>query len=59
MITAYAQGTDPITSLGPHFERPGRTRLENLLRDVPDPAGIFPGEFSDFQRIYYTGTFFA
>lgn len=55
MVTSYAQGADPVTSLGPHFERPGRTKLENLLRDVPDPKNMFPNDFSDFQRLYYTG----
>ncbi|KAF8235682.1 hypothetical protein L208DRAFT_1391973 [Tricholoma matsutake] len=56
-ITSYAQGTDPPTSLGPHFERPGRTRLENLLRDVPDPTTRTwaSGEFLDYRRVYYTG----
>lgn len=55
MVTSYAQGTDPVTSLGPHFQRPGRTKLENLLRDVPDLKNMLPDDFSDFRRVYYTG----
>ncbi|PBK83430.1 hypothetical protein ARMGADRAFT_944961 [Armillaria gallica] len=37
-ITDYAQGTDPATSLGPHWQRPGRTISENHLLDVPEPS---------------------
>jgi len=59
MITAYAQGTDPMTSLGPHFQRPGRTILENLFRDIPDPRETLAGDgFADFQRVYFTGSYY-
>ncbi|KAF9481760.1 S-adenosyl-L-methionine-dependent methyltransferase [Pholiota conissans] len=37
LITAYAQGTDPLNSLGSYFQRPGRTILERYLVDVPEP----------------------
>ncbi|PFH46909.1 hypothetical protein AMATHDRAFT_68792 [Amanita thiersii Skay4041] len=40
LITSYAQGSDPRTSLGPHFQRPGRTILENHLLQVPDPSAV-------------------
>ncbi|KAF9456672.1 S-adenosyl-L-methionine-dependent methyltransferase [Collybia nuda] len=61
-ITQYAQGTDPKTSLGPHFQRPGRTILENLLLDVPAPTEVpgvsvsgSEGGLGDFQRVFYSG----
>jgi len=37
-IEKFMQGVDPTTSLGPHFQRPGRTILERLLVDVPEPG---------------------
>lgn len=56
-ITEYAQGTDARTSLGPHFQRPGRTVLENSLLDVPPPAEVLgaDGGLGDFQRVFYSG----
>ncbi|KIL60337.1 hypothetical protein M378DRAFT_168221 [Amanita muscaria Koide BX008] len=68
LITQYAQGTDPKTSLGPHFERPGRTILENHLLDVPLPSSVLPPSTSpshsdptgcglgDVERAFFTGT---
>ncbi len=38
LIADYVQGTDPATSLGPHWQRPERTILENYLLDVPEPS---------------------
>jgi hypothetical protein len=68
LITQYAQGTDRITSLGPHFERPGRTVLENHLLDVPLPSDILPSSSSarsildptgcglgDVERVFFAG----
>ncbi|KAG5715457.1 putative S-adenosylmethionine-dependent methyltransferase CRG1, partial [Termitomyces sp. T112] len=60
LITAYAQGKDRLTSLGPYFERPGRTILENMLTDVPDPTLMesvikVRGGLSHFERRYYAG----
>ncbi|KAJ7180709.1 S-adenosyl-L-methionine-dependent methyltransferase [Mycena filopes] len=49
LITEYAQGTDPKTSLGPHWE-PGRRILANHLQDIPDPRG-----WDDVTRVYFTG----
>ncbi|KAJ7771208.1 S-adenosyl-L-methionine-dependent methyltransferase [Mycena olivaceomarginata] len=37
LITAYSQGTDPATSLGPHWE-PKRKILDNHFLDVAAPA---------------------
>ena len=56
LINAYAQGTDPANSLGPHWERPGRTIVDEHLVAVPDPETVIPGAFYDFTRLYYTGT---
>ncbi|KAG6828370.1 hypothetical protein H0H92_008212 [Tricholoma furcatifolium] len=60
LITAYAQGKDPLTSLGPYFERPGRTILEDMLTDVPDPTQMdsvanVRGGLSHFERRYLAG----
>ncbi|KAK2467135.1 hypothetical protein APHAL10511_000684 [Amanita phalloides] len=69
VITRYAQGKDPATSLGPHFERPGRTILENHLLDVPHPSTILiPSPSSppsimdptgcglgDVERVFFAG----
>lgn len=67
-ITEYAQGTDPSSSLGPHFERPGRTILERHLLDVPHPSTILPSSSSspsiadptgcglgDVERVFFAG----
>lgn len=58
MINEYSQGTDPENSLGPHWERPGRTILDEHLVAIPDPETVVPGKFQDFERIYYTGDYY-
>lgn len=55
LINAYAQGTDPHDSLGPYWERPGRTILDNHFLAVPDPTNTHPGQFSAFERVFFTG----
>ncbi|KDR79330.1 hypothetical protein GALMADRAFT_1234371 [Galerina marginata CBS 339.88] len=57
-ITAYAQGTDPRTSLGTYFQRPGRTILERHLIDVPEPSTVVKEGFEALERVYFCGTFF-
>ncbi|KAF9449848.1 S-adenosyl-L-methionine-dependent methyltransferase [Macrolepiota fuliginosa MF-IS2] len=58
IITAYAQGGDPLTSLGPHFERPGRTILENHLLDVPSPDRVQQTtRLSNEERVYFAGDY--
>ncbi len=58
LITAYAQGTDPFTSLGPHFERPGRTILENHLLDVPSPDRVNSAiRLGNEKRVYFAGQY--
>ncbi|KAL0959060.1 hypothetical protein HGRIS_014360 [Hohenbuehelia grisea] len=55
LITEYSQGTDPATSLGPHWQRPGRTILDDHLVDVPEPEKVVgPGVFGQLQRVYFT-----
>ena len=56
IINDYAQGSDPTNSLGPYWERPGRTILDNHLVDVPDPVQALPSAFSAFERVFFTGT---
>ncbi|KAJ6551724.1 S-adenosyl-L-methionine-dependent methyltransferase [Mycena capillaripes] len=51
LITAYSQGTDPATSLGPHWE-PGRKILDNHFLDISPPAS----GWADLTRVFYTGT---
>ncbi|OCH88058.1 S-adenosyl-L-methionine-dependent methyltransferase [Obba rivulosa] len=54
LIRAYAQGSDPATSLGPHWERPGRTIIDEHLVAIPDP----PAGFRDVERVYFTGDYY-
>ncbi|KAJ3575402.1 hypothetical protein NP233_g1124 [Leucocoprinus birnbaumii] len=58
-ITAYAQGADKLTSLGPYFERPGRTILERHLVDVPSPHQILGegGKLIQEERVYFAGDY--
>ncbi|KAJ7210171.1 S-adenosyl-L-methionine-dependent methyltransferase [Mycena pura] len=51
LLTAYSQGTDPATSLGPHWE-PGRRILDNHFLDIVAPAS----GWADLTRVFYTGT---
>jgi hypothetical protein len=55
LITQYAQGSDPANSLGPHWQQPGRSILDNHLVQVPSATDVLPDKFSDFQRVYFTG----
>lgn len=57
LITKYAQGTDLYTSLGPHWERPGRTVLERHLLDVPSPEKVLgkEGKLAHEERCYFAG----
>ncbi|EKM53279.1 uncharacterized protein PHACADRAFT_259518 [Phanerochaete carnosa HHB-10118-sp] len=58
LINEYSQGEDPERSLGPHWERPGRTILDNHLIAIPDPESVVHGRFQDFERIYFTGGYY-
>lgn len=58
LITSYHQGSDSRSSVGMYFQRPGRTILERMLVDVPDPASVLgeKSELGDVQRMYFCGT---
>ncbi|EIW75436.1 S-adenosyl-L-methionine-dependent methyltransferase [Coniophora puteana RWD-64-598 SS2] len=56
LINQYAQGTDKLNSVGPYWQQPGRSILENHLLDIPEPNTIVPGGFSDFERVFFTGS---
>ncbi|OJA20052.1 hypothetical protein AZE42_13044 [Rhizopogon vesiculosus] len=49
-INAYAQGLDPLHSVGPYWQQPGRSILENHLVQVPEGNEVVPGAFKDFER---------
>ncbi|KAJ7449221.1 S-adenosyl-L-methionine-dependent methyltransferase [Mycena latifolia] len=51
LIAAYSHGTDPATSLGPHWE-PGRKILDNHFLDIDAPAS----GWTALTRVFYTGT---
>jgi len=56
LITTYAQGSNLNTSLGPHFQRPGRTVLERHLVDVPEPSSILKdGGLEKLHRAFFCG----
>ncbi|KAJ7210176.1 S-adenosyl-L-methionine-dependent methyltransferase [Mycena pura] len=50
LLTAYSQGTDPATSLGPHWE-PGRRILDNHFLDIVAPAL----GWADLTRVWASG----
>ncbi|PPR00682.1 hypothetical protein CVT24_000970 [Panaeolus cyanescens] len=55
-ITTFAQGTDVLTSLGLHFQRPGRTILERHLVDVPEPSTVLGHlGLQNLRRVYFCG----
>ena len=55
LIHQYSQGTDPLQSIGPYWERPGRTILDEHLEAVPDPRlAHAPSAWADFERVYFT-----
>lgn len=56
LITEYAQGNDLHTSLGQHFQRPGRTILERHLVDAPEPSSILKdGGLEKLHRAFFCG----
>ncbi|KAG1779968.1 S-adenosyl-L-methionine-dependent methyltransferase [Suillus placidus] len=54
-IDAYVEGIDPLNSVGPYWEQPGRSILDNHLIEVPEGNEVVPGAFSDFERVFFTG----
>ncbi|KAG1817456.1 S-adenosyl-L-methionine-dependent methyltransferase [Suillus variegatus] len=57
-IKAYIEGTDPLNSVGPYWEQPGRLILDNHLIEVPDGNQVVPGAFSDSERVFFTGDYY-
>ena len=55
-INAYAQGLDPLHSVGPYWQQPGRSILENHLVQIPEGNEVVPGAFKDFERVFFTGS---
>jgi len=56
-ITSYFQGNNPAESMGPYWQQPGRSILENLLLDIPSATDVLPDQFTDFQRVFYTSPY--
>ncbi|KAG2346405.1 hypothetical protein BDR05DRAFT_782459 [Suillus weaverae] len=54
-IDAYVEGIDPLNSVGPYWQQPGRSILDNHLLEVPEGNEVVPGAFSDFERVFFTG----
>ncbi|KAG2364203.1 hypothetical protein BDR07DRAFT_1471004 [Suillus spraguei] len=52
-INAYGQGIDPLNSVGPHWQQPGRSIPQNHLADVPGGNEVVPSAFSDFESLLY------
>ncbi|KAG2160194.1 S-adenosyl-L-methionine-dependent methyltransferase [Suillus bovinus] len=57
-INAYVEGTDPLNSIGPYWEQPGRSILDSHLIEVPDGNEVVPGAFSNFERVFFTGDYY-
>ena len=57
LINDYAQGKDPTNSIGPYWEQPGRSIVDNHLLDIPHPQEVAPGQFYDFTRIFFRGPY--
>ena len=43
------------TSIGPYWEQPGRRIVDNHLQAIPDASAVSPDNFSNEQRVYFTG----
>ncbi|KAI5117619.1 hypothetical protein M0805_001219 [Coniferiporia weirii] len=56
LIHAYSRGTDPKDSIGPYWEQPGRSIVDNHLQDVPAAENVVPGAFRAEERVYFTGS---
>ncbi|KZT72369.1 S-adenosyl-L-methionine-dependent methyltransferase [Daedalea quercina L-15889] len=55
LINEYSRGTDPLRSIGPYWEQPGRGILDEHLQAVPDPRTLpSPSAYADFERVYFT-----
>lgn len=50
LISGYVQGI-----LGPHWEQPGRSILDDHLRRIPAANDVAPNKWVDESRLYFTG----
>ncbi|KAG2100440.1 S-adenosyl-L-methionine-dependent methyltransferase [Suillus discolor] len=57
-IKTYNKGTDPLNSICPYWEQPGRFILDNHLIEVPDGNEVVPGAFSDSEGVFFTGDYY-
>ncbi|KZV71986.1 S-adenosyl-L-methionine-dependent methyltransferase [Peniophora sp. CONT] len=55
LITQYSQGSDPEKSLGPHWQQPGRSIVDNHFLDVPKATDVLPDKFSEWEHVFFTG----
>jgi len=55
LINGYSQGADPASSLGPHWEQPGRSILDNHLLKIPSAGDIVRDGFHSESRVYFVG----
>ena len=56
LLTHFFQGSDRKTSIGPYWQQPGRSILEQHLVAIPDARDVAPSAFKDFVRSYLTGS---
>ncbi|KAF8514950.1 S-adenosyl-L-methionine-dependent methyltransferase [Hysterangium stoloniferum] len=54
LIYEYSQGKDPRESIGPYWEQPGRSILDNHFLDIPNAP---ESQFKDHQLIFWTGDY--
>lgn len=57
LISQYSQGSDPEKSLGPHWQQPGRSIVDNHFLDVPKATDVLPDKFKDWEHVFFTGVF--
>ncbi|TCD61643.1 hypothetical protein EIP91_008131 [Steccherinum ochraceum] len=55
IINSYSRGTDPKDSIGPYWEQPGRSIVDDHLVAIPAPQDVAPGQFSTLERVYFRG----
>jgi len=56
LITSYVQGTDPVHSIGPYWQQPGRSILDNHFLDVPKATDVLPDKFTEWEHVFFSGS---
>ncbi|GJJ12892.1 hypothetical protein Clacol_007138 [Clathrus columnatus] len=54
LIHEYSKGSDPINSIGPYWEEPGRSILDNHYLDIPKAPTEY---FKNHEHIFWTGDY--